>query len=230
MAFIDADKSAYPAYYEALVPLMRSGGLIVADNVLRHGRVLDAGADDPSVTGMREFNDRVATDPRVEAVMLTVRDGISLIRVRDGGRRLPAGRLTVLYDARCRVCTRIAARFAGLDRGRRLRLRPLAVGPRGRLASVRRLRAERDLRRALHVIDEDGDWAEGGEAMLRVLERVPCAAATGAARDCPASSDWSSPATAGSLATGLALQAGWPVHSAPRSASVGERRAARMAG
>ena len=61
---------------------MRSGGLIVADNVLRYGRILDAGTDDPSVTGMREFNERAATDPRVETVMLTVRDGVSLIRVR----------------------------------------------------------------------------------------------------------------------------------------------------
>jgi predicted O-methyltransferase YrrM len=82
LAFVDADKSAYPSYYEALLPRLRSGGLIVADNVLRHGRVLDATTDDPSVTGMREFNDRAATDHRVETVMLTVRDGVSLIRVR----------------------------------------------------------------------------------------------------------------------------------------------------
>jgi predicted O-methyltransferase YrrM len=82
LAFIDADKSAYPAYLEALVPRMRPGGLIVADNVLRHGRVLDSESEDPSVTGMREFNDRAAADPRLETVMLTVRDGISLIRVR----------------------------------------------------------------------------------------------------------------------------------------------------
>ena len=82
MAFIDADKSAYAAYLDRLLPRMRAGGLIVADNVLRHGRVLDEETDDPSVTGMREFNDRAATDPRVETVMLTVRDGISLIRVR----------------------------------------------------------------------------------------------------------------------------------------------------
>jgi caffeoyl-CoA O-methyltransferase len=82
LAFIDADKSAYAAYYETVLPLMRPGGLIVADNVLRHGRITDAETDDPSVTGMREFNDRAATDPRVETVMLTVRDGISLIRVR----------------------------------------------------------------------------------------------------------------------------------------------------
>jgi caffeoyl-CoA O-methyltransferase len=82
MAFIDADKSAYPAYYEAVLSLMRHGGLIVADNVLRRGRVLDGGSRDPSVAGMREFNDRVVSDPRVEAVMLTVRDGVTLIRVR----------------------------------------------------------------------------------------------------------------------------------------------------
>ena len=46
MAFIDADKAGYPAYYEAVVPLMRPGGLIVADNVLRGGRVLDGAARD----------------------------------------------------------------------------------------------------------------------------------------------------------------------------------------
>lgn len=82
MAFIDADKSAYPDYYEAVLGLMRPGGLIVADNVFRHGRVLGAQSRDPSVVGMREFNDRVVSDRRVEAVMLTVRDGVSLIRVR----------------------------------------------------------------------------------------------------------------------------------------------------
>lgn len=83
LAFIDADKSAYAEYYERLLPLMRPGGLIVADNVFRHGRILDHQSADPSVTGMRAFNDKAVTDPRVETVMLTVRDGISLIRVRD---------------------------------------------------------------------------------------------------------------------------------------------------
>ncbi len=83
LAFVDADKSAYAEYYDRLLPLMRPGGLIVADNVLRHGRVLDTVTDDPSVTGVRAFNDKAVTDPRVETVMLTVRDGISLIRVRD---------------------------------------------------------------------------------------------------------------------------------------------------
>jgi caffeoyl-CoA O-methyltransferase len=82
LAFIDADKPAYLAYFEAVMPLMRGGGLVIADNVLRSGRVLDAEHPHPGVVGMREFNDRVASDPRVEAVMLTVRDGVTFIRVR----------------------------------------------------------------------------------------------------------------------------------------------------
>lgn len=79
--FIDADKPGYPAYFDAVVPLMRPGGLIVADNVLRGGRVLDSESRDPGIIGMREFNDKVVADLRVEAVMLTVRDGVTLIRV-----------------------------------------------------------------------------------------------------------------------------------------------------
>jgi predicted DCC family thiol-disulfide oxidoreductase YuxK len=83
-----------------------------------------------------------------------------------------SGRLTVLYDARCRVCTRIAGRLAGADRHHALRLRPLQQAHADAWPSVRRLRAERDLRRELHVVDEAGDWAAGGEAMLRAIERV----------------------------------------------------------
>ena len=82
------------------------------------------------------------------------------------------GRLTVLYDARCRVCTRIAGRLAGADREGRLRLRPLQSADQDPWPSVRRLRATRDLRSALHVVDEQGDWAAGGEAMVQALERV----------------------------------------------------------
>ncbi|HKZ91171.1 MAG TPA: O-methyltransferase [Candidatus Limnocylindrales bacterium] len=83
LAFIDADKPGYPAYYEAVLGLMRPGGLIVADNVLRGGRVLDGSATEPGTAGMRTFNDRVVADPRVDCVMLTIRDGVSLIRVRE---------------------------------------------------------------------------------------------------------------------------------------------------
>ena len=82
----------------------------------------------------------------------------------------------MLYDARCRVCTRIAGRLAGMDTEHRLRIRPLQRAIDDEWPSVRRLRSERDLRAALHVIDEDGQWAAGGEAMLRVLERVPLGA------------------------------------------------------
>jgi predicted DCC family thiol-disulfide oxidoreductase YuxK len=85
----------------------------------------------------------------------------------------PAERLTVLYDAKCRVCTRIAGRLAAMDRQHRLRLRPLQWAHRDEWDSVRRLRAERDLRLELHVIDESGAWASGGAAMLRALDRLP---------------------------------------------------------
>jgi len=78
--FIDADKSSYPAYWDALVPRMRSGGVIALDNVLRHGRVLDPqSADDRAIVA---FNDRVAADDRVEAVMLPIADGLTLARKR----------------------------------------------------------------------------------------------------------------------------------------------------
>jgi len=78
MAFIDADKENYLNYYEALLPMIRPAGLIVADNVLWSGRVLDP--QDDSTRAICRFNDAVARDARVECVMLTVRDGISLIR------------------------------------------------------------------------------------------------------------------------------------------------------
>jgi predicted DCC family thiol-disulfide oxidoreductase YuxK len=86
---------------------------------------------------------------------------------------LAGGRLTVLYDARCRICTRIAARLAGADLEHRLRLRPLQTAVHDEWPAVRRLAADHDLRAALHVIDESGNWATGGEAVLRALERVP---------------------------------------------------------
>lgn len=82
MAFIDAEKAAYPDYYERVLPLMRPGGLVVADNVFVDGRILEAESDVPSVRAMRAFNERAATDPRVDTVMLTMRDGVSLMRVR----------------------------------------------------------------------------------------------------------------------------------------------------
>ncbi|MGC5342683.1 O-methyltransferase [Streptomyces sp. DT24] len=79
--YLDADKGNYIPYWEELVPRMRPGGLIVTDNVLFHGRVTD-----PAATGgaaaIREFNDHVAADPRMDSVLLTISDGLTLSRKR----------------------------------------------------------------------------------------------------------------------------------------------------
>jgi caffeoyl-CoA O-methyltransferase len=78
LVFIDADKPNYRNYYEAVLPKLADDGLIVADNALRDGRVLDDDADEP----MQKFNDFVRNDRRVECVLLTVRDGMLLVRKR----------------------------------------------------------------------------------------------------------------------------------------------------
>lgn len=80
MVFIDADKENYPAYWDAVVPLVRSGGIIVGDNVLWSGRVIDPKDDSPSTQAIRAFNEKVQGDARVENVLLSVRDGIMLAR------------------------------------------------------------------------------------------------------------------------------------------------------
>jgi len=79
MVFIDADKVSYIDYWEAVVPRVRKGGLIVADNVLWSGRVLDP--DEPDAEALAAFNDHVAADGRVEQVMLLIRDGITVASV-----------------------------------------------------------------------------------------------------------------------------------------------------
>lgn len=78
LAFVDADKGGYVAYYDALVPKLSPHGLIAADNVLRGGRVLDPG--DELGREMDAFNRHVTDDPRTVNVLLTVRDGIMLAR------------------------------------------------------------------------------------------------------------------------------------------------------
>ncbi|RMG11893.1 MAG: methyltransferase [Deltaproteobacteria bacterium] len=82
LAFIDADKENYLAYYEAVLPLLRPGGLVVVDNVLWSGRVVGLAEPDEATAAIAAFNDAVARDPRVEKVMLTVRDGLYLLRKR----------------------------------------------------------------------------------------------------------------------------------------------------
>jgi caffeoyl-CoA O-methyltransferase len=80
--FIDADKDNYVNYYEAVVPRLTEHGLIAADNTLWSGRVVDDTNDDESTRAIRTFNDHVAADERVISVMLTIRDGVTLIRKR----------------------------------------------------------------------------------------------------------------------------------------------------
>jgi len=81
LAFIDGDKREYLQYYELLVPLVRSEGWILADNVLWGGRVVSAGPGaDPETSGIRNFNAYVRKDERVENLILPVRDGIQVIR------------------------------------------------------------------------------------------------------------------------------------------------------
>jgi caffeoyl-CoA O-methyltransferase len=77
-AFIDADKGSYWTYWSELVPRMRRGGVIAVDNVLWSGRVADPARGDSDTEAMKEFNDRVAADERVDVVMLPVGDGVTL--------------------------------------------------------------------------------------------------------------------------------------------------------
>jgi caffeoyl-CoA O-methyltransferase len=83
LVFIDADKTNYANYYAAVLPLLAEHGLIVADNVLWSGRVLDADDQSDDTVAIRAFNDLVRDDARVTCVMATVRDGILLIRRRE---------------------------------------------------------------------------------------------------------------------------------------------------
>ena len=80
LAFIDADKTNYTNYYEALLPKLADTGLIAVDNTLWGGRVLDEGDTSDDTVAIRAFNDHVAADGRVVCVQLTVRDGVTLIR------------------------------------------------------------------------------------------------------------------------------------------------------
>ena len=80
MAFLDGDKRTYVEAYETLLPLINSGGAILADNTLWDGHVVDPAYDhDHQTVRIRQFNDHVAADPRVETVILPERDGMTLI-------------------------------------------------------------------------------------------------------------------------------------------------------
>ena len=80
--FIDADKENYVAYYDATLPLLAADGVMIVDNTLWSGRVADESDDEETTRQIRALNDRVRDDDRVENVLLTVRDGMNLIRRR----------------------------------------------------------------------------------------------------------------------------------------------------
>ncbi len=83
LIFIDADKTAYIEYYELLVPRLSNKGIILADNVLFHGQVLENPISGKNAKAIHLFNEHVLNDPRTEQVLLTIRDGISLIRKKN---------------------------------------------------------------------------------------------------------------------------------------------------
>ena len=82
LVFIDAWKQDYVAYYEAVLPLLADDGVILADNTLADGRVFESTDSSSYVAAIVRFNDHVRADPRVECVLLTIRDGVTLIRKR----------------------------------------------------------------------------------------------------------------------------------------------------
>ena len=82
LAFIDADKEGYAGYYEELVTRLRPNGVILVDNVLWGGSIVDPNLTDSSTTAIRAFNDMVAADDRVDTAMIPLGDGLTLLRKR----------------------------------------------------------------------------------------------------------------------------------------------------
>jgi caffeoyl-CoA O-methyltransferase len=87
LAFVDADKPNYHTYYEEILKRLRPNGLILFDNVLWMGQVLDAATTDQSTRALRDLNEFIIADRRVEAVMLPVADGLTIVRKRAAGER-----------------------------------------------------------------------------------------------------------------------------------------------
>jgi caffeoyl-CoA O-methyltransferase len=82
LVFIDADKPGYAAYWDELVPRVRQGGVLLADNVLWSGEIVDGGVTGANLAALREFNDKVAADERVDVVILPAFDGLTIARKR----------------------------------------------------------------------------------------------------------------------------------------------------
>ena len=89
--YIDADKREYNRYYDLIFDKVRPGGYILADNVLWNGKTtMDTPPHDRQTASIMEFNSRTASDPRVESLILPVRDGLAVIRKKTGTERLPS--------------------------------------------------------------------------------------------------------------------------------------------
>jgi caffeoyl-CoA O-methyltransferase len=82
LAFIDADKTNYDNYYELVLPALRPGGLVVVDNTIWSGAVIDSSISDADTVALRAFNDARVADPRVDVSLLTIGDGVTLLRKR----------------------------------------------------------------------------------------------------------------------------------------------------
>ena len=80
LVFIDADKPAYANYYDLVFPKVRVGGIIIADNVLRGGRVLDLENADENTIALDAYNRKIQADERIENILLAVRDGLMIAR------------------------------------------------------------------------------------------------------------------------------------------------------
>lgn len=80
VVFIDADKRQYPEYYRLVLDKVRPGGMIIADDVLWEGKVLETNSRDAQTIGIQEFNELVQADPRVENILLPIRHGLMLVR------------------------------------------------------------------------------------------------------------------------------------------------------
>ncbi len=80
IVFIDADKTNYINYYELVLPMLKDGGLMIADNVLFHGQVLEKEIKGKNAIAINNFNENVAKDDRTEQIILSVRDGLMLIK------------------------------------------------------------------------------------------------------------------------------------------------------
>ena len=81
-AFIDADKTSYASYYERCLALIRTGGLILLDNMLQHGQVMEETNQDANVVAIRKLNDLILNDSRVDSLLLPFGDGVSVVRKR----------------------------------------------------------------------------------------------------------------------------------------------------